>query len=98
VKKEQDPRVDHTQYDPLPMVAEPLATASENQHAPTTEDVQLLAWAVVNCHTLARRALARTTSAYDREKWEHVLRICEKAGARSQGILRASVPTEITGG
>jgi len=28
----------------------------------------------------------------------HVLRICEKAGARSQGVLRASVPTEMTEG
>jgi hypothetical protein len=62
------------------------------------EQVQLLAWAVVNCHTLAKRALARSTSVYDREKWEHVLRICEKAGARSQGVLRASVPTEMTEG
>lgn len=62
------------------------------------EQVQLLAWAVTNCHTLARRALAKTTSVYDREKWEHVLRICEKAGARSQGVLRAAMPSEITGG
>lgn len=61
-------------------------------------DAQLLAWAVSNCHTLARRALAHTTSGYDREKWEHVLRICEKAGARSAGVLRASLPTEITDG
>jgi hypothetical protein len=61
-------------------------------------DTQLLAWTVVNCHMLARRALARSHSAYDREKWEHVLRICEKAGARSQGVLRASLPTEITEG
>lgn len=65
---------------------------------PTEIDVQLLAWATVNCHVLARRALAHSTSAYDREKWEHVLRICEKAGARSKGILRLSVPTEITEG
>ena len=61
-------------------------------------EVQLLAWATVNCHTLARRALARSTSVYDREKWEHVLRICEKAGARSQGVLRMSMPTESTEG
>ncbi len=62
------------------------------------EQVQLLAWAVTNCHTLARRALASSTSVWDREKWEHVLRICEKAGARSQGVLRAALPTEITEG
>jgi hypothetical protein len=61
-------------------------------------DIQLLAWAVTNCHMLARRALARSTSVFDREKWEHVLRICEKAGARSQGVLRAALPTEITDG
>lgn len=64
----------------------------------TPADLQLLAWAVVNCHMLARRALARSTSPYDREKWEHVLRICEKAGARSQGVLRASLPAEMTEG
>lgn len=61
-------------------------------------EVQLLAWAVTNCHMLARRALARSTSAFDREKWEHVLRITEKAGARSQGVLRAALPTEMTEG
>lgn len=69
--------------------------------APVTDrevDVQLLAWAVTNCHMLARRALAHTASVYDREKWEHVQRICEKAGARSSGVLRASLPTEITEG
>lgn len=62
------------------------------------DQIQLLAWAVSNCHTLARRALRHSTSAYDREKWEHVLRICEKAGAKSQGVLRASLPTELTEG
>ena len=70
----------------------------EESVAVSKAHIQLLAWAVTNCHTLARRALARTTSVYDREKWEHVLRICEKAGARSAGVLRASLPTEITEG
>lgn len=62
------------------------------------EQVQLLAWAAVNCHTLARRALAHDLQLKSREKWEHVLRICEKAGARSAGVLRMSVPTELTEG
>lgn len=74
------------------------ALTVEAEHPQQEPDVQLLAWATVNCHVLARRALAHTTSVYDREKWEHVLRICEKAGARSKGILRLSVPTEITDG
>ncbi len=60
--------------------------------------VQLLAWAVSNCHTLARRALAHDVNPASREKWEHVLRICEKAGARSKGVLRMALPTEITDG
>jgi len=59
-------------------------------------DVQLLAWAVSNFHTLARRRLA--AGSVDAEWWGHVLRICEKAGARSLGVLRASVPTKITDG
>lgn len=66
-------------------------------------DVQLLAWAVSNCHTLARRELNRLRPYVNPdtlaiERWEHVLRICEKAGAQSEGVLRAAVPTEITGG
>jgi hypothetical protein len=67
------------------------------------EQVQLLAWAVSNCHTLARRELNRlrpyvTPDTLAIERWEHVQRICEKAGARSNGVLRASLPTEITDG
>lgn len=76
----------------------PPAPAPHPGEALTSDQVQLLAWAVSNCHTLARRALAYSVSVYDREKWEHVLRICEKAGARSTGVLRASLPTEITEG
>jgi hypothetical protein len=85
--------------DPTIGVGEAAARAPREPLEPLEpEQVQLLAWAVTNCHTLARRALARTVSVYDREKWEHVLRICEKAGARSAGVLRASVPTELTEG
>lgn len=59
-------------------------------------DVHLLAWAVSNCYMLARRRIAKQTT--DEEWWQHVLRICEKAGATSQGVLRAAVPREITEG
>ena len=64
-------------------------------------------WAVVNCHVLARRELHRlreqiVTPSASRdlaiERWEHVLRICELAGAKSAGVLRAAIPTEITDG
>jgi hypothetical protein len=59
-------------------------------------DLHLLAWAVSNCHTLALRRLRQFSP--DAEWWQHVQRICEKAGARSQGVLRASVPREMTEG
>lgn len=70
------------------------------------EQIQLLASAVVNCHMLARRRINALSQRQplsallekELESWQHVLRICEKAGARSQGVLRASVPTEITEG
>lgn len=60
-------------------------------------------WAVSNCHTLARRELNRTKAFADldrttRERWEHVIRICELAGAKSHGVLRTALPTEITEG
>ncbi len=97
--QEEQVKEDHTRVDrqPEPVAALPHRTTGDTS-ALTAEQVQLLAWAVGNCHMLARRALARTMSAFDREKWEHVLRICEKAGARSQGVLRASLPTELTEG
>ena len=60
------------------------------------ERQRLLAWAVTNCHTLARRRMVAGSA--DMEWWGHVLRICEKAGARSAGILRAGLPTEMTEG
>lgn len=64
----------------------------------SVEEIRLLAWAVSNCHTLARRRLRPAAASSDTEWWQHILRICEKAGARSEGILRASLPTEITNG
>lgn len=91
-------RLDGWDYTDAPKLRAELAQLRQQGAEPTAADVQLLAWAVVNSHTLARRALARTTSVYDREKWQHVLRICEKAGARSEGILRASLPTQMTEG
>lgn len=72
-----------------------FAAKSAGEAAPPEVDVQLLAWAVSNCHTLARR---RIRAGVDLEYWEHVQRICEKVGARSKGVLRASLPTEITEG
>lgn len=80
-----------------------LALASASASPSSEVDVQLLAWAVSNCHTLARRELNRfrpygTPDTLTIERWEHIIRICEKAGARSQGVLRAAVPTEITEG
>ncbi len=71
------------------------------------EQVQLLAWAVSNCHTLARRRLnvlgrlqppLTALLQLELESWEHVQRICEKAGASSKGVLRAALPTEVTYG
>lgn len=65
-------------------------------------DLQLLAWAVSNCHTLALREIRRLEKGGALlqmiDRWKHVQRICEKAGARSKGVLRASLPTEITDG
>ena len=78
--------------------AQTVVIDAEPPKAPAliSPDVHLLAWAVTNCHTLARRRLHRQSQ--DAEWWQHVQRICEKAGARSAGVLRASVPTEITDG
>jgi hypothetical protein len=56
----------------------------------------LLAWAVSNCHILARRRLK--AGSVDAEWWSHVVRICEKAGAESAGVLRAALPRQITDG
>jgi hypothetical protein len=96
---------------PLNAGAAPTGSTAEQgqgvQSSPAPDvDVQLLAWAVSNCHTLARRRLnalrqrVPLDALLEKEfvSWDHVLRICAKAGARSAGVLRASVPTEITGG
>lgn len=92
------------------LVAAPVATPATQLG---DDEIRLLAWAVSNCHTLARRriyALDKLSGlTRDRvdgpvlvtqewEFWRHVQRICEKAGARSAGVLRASLPTEITDG
>lgn len=63
-------------------------------------------WGVVNCLVLARRrlkALRRRVPldalvTQELEAWEHVQRICEQSGAKTAGVLRAAVPTEITEG
>ncbi len=78
-------------------------SAGSAQAPETPPDMQLLAWAVSNCHTLARRELNRLRPYVNPdtlaiERWEHVQRICEKAGATTKGVLRAALPTEITDG
>lgn len=59
-----------------------------------------------NVYMLARREIRRIERRLDvapvlaptLEQWRHVLRICEEAGGGSAGILRRSLPTELTDG
>ena len=74
-----------------------LALPAESPTREEPVDAQALAWAVSNCYVLARRRL-RVSVSSEQEWWKHILRICEKAGAQSTGVLRAAVPTEITEG
>ena len=53
---------------------------------PNGVDVWLIKWAISNCHTLARRRIKAGST--DSDWWGHVLRLCEKAGAKSLGVLR----------
>lgn len=61
-------------------------------------------WARDNCHMLARRQIRRlqreltenggpgmTAVSVAIGTWEHILRICEKAGAQQHGVLREDV-------
>ena len=59
---------------------------------PSGVDVWLIQWAVSNCHTLARRRIKAGST--DSEWWNHVLRLCEKAGAKSLGVLRDTPPAQ----
>jgi hypothetical protein len=73
-----------------------LPSVPEQQDGETGPNVQMLAWAVSNLHMLARRRI--NAASPDAEWWSKVLAVCEKAGARSHGVLRLGVPTEITEG
>jgi hypothetical protein len=52
-----------------------------------------LQWTLDNVYTMARRELNRlepyaTPDTLAIERWGHVLRLCEKAGCQSRGVLR----------
>ena len=69
---------------------EPQAEASETKSPE---------WGLANVYTIARRRLrALSESNPEREWWQHVVRISEESGVRQPGVLRHSVPTEITDG
>lgn len=56
-------------------------------------------WGLANVYTLARRRLRKLPEGHsEREWWQHVIRISEEAGVKQPGVLRHSVPTEITDG
>lgn len=59
-----------------------------------------LLWALDNVYTIARRELttARRNMGDERTRdmWGHVLRLCEKAGCQSRGVLRDSSLDPVT--
>ena len=56
-------------------------------------------WGLANVYTIARRRLrAPSLPESEREWWQHVVRIAEESGVRQPGVLRHSVPTELTEG
>ncbi len=63
--------------------------------------MRAVCYALTNVYTLARRGLRRSVKLDDAQSadyWNHIIRLCEDAGCRSQGVLRASLPTEMTDG
>lgn len=71
-------------------------TASWQEERASAEKAQ---WTLDNVFTIARRELNRLgpdaqgqksepTVGRSREMWGHVLRLCEKAGCQSRGVLR----------
>lgn len=48
-------------------------------------DSDTLQWTLDNIYTIARRELRHGDP---RERWGHVIRLCEKAGCQSRGVLR----------
>ena len=56
-------------------------------------------WGLANVYMLARRRLrALPDGDSEREWWQHIQRIAEESGVRQHGVLRHSVPTELTDG
>lgn len=50
-----------------------------------TDDVRLLQWTLDNIFTIARRELRHGDP---RDRWGHILRLCEEAGCQGRGVLR----------
>ena len=83
--------------------ADPLRPVSggieRGEEQPPTRSME---WGLGNCYMLARRELRRLermgckADSMSVERWQHVVRICEEAGAKSKGVLRATLPTEYT--
>lgn len=85
--------------DDLSRVVKGIGRSSTGSTASTdsAEVQRSVEWGLVNVYTIARRRLNRC-AASEREWWEHVIRIAEESGVKSEGVLRRSVPTEIIGG
>lgn len=64
--------------------------------AATLRENERLTKALSDCYMLACRQLRRPNNLKP-EDWQHIKRFCEETGLKPQ-ILRAAVPTEITGG
>jgi hypothetical protein len=57
------------------------------------DQIRELEWTLDNVYTLARRELRRPEQlnagpVSAKERWGHVLRLCEKAGCKPRGVLR----------
>ena len=53
-----------------------------------TVDVGKLRWTLDNIYTIARREVSGRHDP--RERWRHVLRLCEAVGCQGRGVLRAT--------
>jgi hypothetical protein len=63
------------------------------------EPPRSIEWGLANVYTIARRRLRKLPDGHpEREWWQHVVRIAEESGVKQPGVLRHSVPTEITDG
>jgi len=61
------------------------------------DDIKLLLWTIDNIYTIARRESRRTELRP--EMWAHVIRLCEKVGAKSRtvGVLREKTNDQMEG-